>query len=130
MPIRMLSGVDGRTRRVDNTPSLTVITDRIDLACRQMRVYGYGPSVQTRDCQQNSRKFPAVLTDDHHPIAGSHSGTAEPIRSPRNNSLQLPIRPAAGWINNSLMIGQTVRPRSYNIGNAHGNLKAYRILGA
>src|SRR5579863_6584549 len=119
MPIRVFGGMDRDLRRVDYASSFAVITDRIDLAPRQTRVHGHGPSVQAGDRQQNSCKFPAVFTDDHDPIAGSHSRATEPICSLRDDSQQLAIRPAAVWIDNSFMIGQTVCPGLHDIGDAH-----------
>src|SRR5271165_1787984 len=121
MPIRMCGGMHGHSRRVDYEPRFAVIADRIDLSRRQTWVHGHGPSVETADSQQDSRKFPAVFTDNHDSITSSHSGTAEPVRSPRDDPLQFPIRPAAVWINNSFMIGQTVRPRLHYVGYAHGH---------
>src|SRR5579872_1645612 len=120
MPSRMFVGVHRHTRGIDYAPSIAVIANRINLARRQTRVHGHGPSVQSGDCQHNGCKFPAVFTDDHDSIASAHSSNAEPVRTLRDDSLEFPIRPAAVWINNSFMIGQLFCPGFYDIGDAHG----------
>jgi len=129
MPVRMFGGMHRNSRRVDYAPGFAVITDRVDLARRQSCVNGHRPRVQTADCQQHSRKFAAVFTNDHDSIAGAHSRVAKPICSLRSDFQKLAIRPTAVRINDSFMIGQTVCPGPDNIGDTHGCRNVHRNGG-
>ena len=119
--IRVIGGVRRYARRVQNTSRTAVILNLIHFARREACVHQHRPRIHTGRGQENGHKRPAILPDDHHPIARAHAQATQPRLRVGDGRRQLPIRPGSSALKESRPIRRTLRPRLHDVADADGS---------
>src|SRR5262249_1675875 len=119
-------GVGGSMRRnagrIENPPSTAVLLNFIDLRRGQPSIDQHAPYIKVRRCQQDDRKCPTVLADNHDTVAGPDAQLMEPHFSLRHSRSQFSVSPLTGRLNERQALGRTLSPRLDYIADSNGKL--------